>query len=196
MRRLQISAGLVTFLILLAATAAPVDTSSHAPIDGLGARADADSVQLRASAEALARMEPCSVTDVIDGDTIRCDGLGRVRLLLIDTPERDQQPWGERAGAALAELIPEGSEVRLEEDVQPRDQFGRLLAYVYRLDGIQVNELMVLNGFAEVVVYPPNVRHVDVLRSARAAAREAKRGLWSTQAFECVPRDHRAGKCE
>jgi endonuclease YncB( thermonuclease family) len=187
---------LLALAVIAAATAlAPVASSSL----GWPARtavADTDSVFLRASDEALARMTPCKVTEVIDGDTIRCEGLGRVRLLLIDTPERDQQPWGERARAALQALIPEQSEVRLESDVQPRDQYGRLLAYVYRLDGSQVNELMVYNGFAEVVVYPPNVRHVDVLRRARTAAREARRGLWSTEAFECAPRAHRSGACE
>lgn len=159
-------------------------------------RSDSDSVFLRATAEALESMTPCEVTDVIDGDTIRCGELGRVRLLLIDTPERDQKPWGGRAREALAALIPVGSSVRLESDVQPRDRYGRLLAYLYRLDGLQVNEMMVRNGFAEVLVYPPNVRHVDVLRRAREAAREAKRGLWSTEAFECTPRDHRSDTCE
>jgi micrococcal nuclease len=159
-------------------------------------RADSDSVFLRATSEALERMTPCEVTDVIDGDTIRCGELGRVRLLLIDTPERDQKPWGGRAREALTALVPVGSSVRLDTDVQLRDRYGRLLAYLYRLDGIQVNEMMVRNGFAEVLVYPPNVRHVEVLRRAREAAREARRGLWSTEAFECVPRDHRADACE
>ena len=159
-------------------------------------RADSDSVFLRATAEALERMTPCEVTDVIDGDTIRCAALGRVRLLLIDSPERDQKPWGGRARESLAAMIPVGSSVRLETDVQLRDRYGRLLAYLYRLDGLQVNEMMVRNGFAEVLVYPPNVRHVDVLRRAREAAREARRGLWSTEAFECAPRDHRADSCE
>jgi micrococcal nuclease len=162
----------------------------------LPVRADSDSVFLRATSEALERMTPCEVTNVIDGDTIRCGELGRVRLLLIDSPERDQMPWGGKAREALTALIPVGSSVRLETDVQRRDRYGRLLAYLYRLDGLQVNEMMVRNGFAEVLVYPPNVRHVEVLRRAREAAREAKRGLWSTEAFECAPRDHRAVTCE
>ncbi|HUF31046.1 MAG TPA: thermonuclease family protein [Gemmatimonadaceae bacterium] len=155
-----------------------------------------DSVFLRASDEALARMTKCTVTDVVDGDTFRCGNAGRVRLLLIDTPERDQEPWGERARGALMAILPTGSTAWLETDVQVRDRYGRMLAYVYRTDGLQVNELMVRNGFAEVLVYPPNVRHVDVLRSAREAAREAGRGLWSTEAFACSPRDHRAGRCQ
>ena len=100
-----------------------------------------------------------------------------------------------RARGALIAMLPTGSTAWLETDVQVRDQYGRMLAYVYRTDGLQVNELMVRSGFAEILVYPPNVRHVDVLRSARDAARDAHRGLWSTEAFACSPRDHRAGRC-
>ncbi len=155
-----------------------------------------DSVFLRASRESLSRMTQCTVTDVVDGDTIRCGNAGRVRLLLIDTPERNQEPWGARARGALIAILPAGSTAWLETDVQERDQYGRTLAYVYRTDGLQVNELMVRSGFAEVLVYPPNVRHVDVLRRAREAARAARRGLWSTEAFACSPRDHRAGRCQ
>lgn len=195
MRRLHLRVVLAVAAIAAATLLVP-SASSTVWQRGRAAPADSDSVFLRATGEALERMTPCKITDVIDGDTIRCEELGRVRLLLIDTPERDQQPWGQRARAALQELIPEQSEVRLEADVKPRDRYGRLLAYVYRLDGIQVNELMVYNGFAEVIVYPPNVRHVDVLRRARSAAREAQRGLWSTEAFECSPREHRAGECD
>jgi len=188
-------------ILLLGLTAAPgmlagTPTASRLAVAAPAIQADSDSVVLRATREALERMTKCPVTEIIDGDTIRCGALGRVRLLLIDTPERDQQPWGGRAREALAELLPVGSEARLETDVQPRDRYRRLLAYVYRTDGLQVNEMMVRNGFAEVVVYPPNVRHVEVLRQARALARAARLGLWSTDASDCPPRDHRAALCE
>lgn len=196
MSQLPARALLVAAAIAAAGLLAPRIVTSTARATAAAIRADSDSVFLRASDEALERMKPCVVTDVIDGDTIRCQDLGRVRLLLIDSPERDQEPWGARARAVLAALIPEGTEVRLEADVQLRDQYGRLLAYVYRSDGLQVNEMMVRNGFAVVLVYPPNVRHVEVLRRASASAQDAKRGLWSTEAFECSPRDHRAGACE
>ena len=188
-------------ILLLGLVAAPAILTGKvtAPRQATAApafRADSDSVFLRATTEALERMTKCPVTEIIDGDTIRCGNLGRVRLLLIDTPERDQQPWGGRAREALAALLPVGSEARLETDVQPRDRYRRLLAYVYRTDGLQVNEMMVRNGFAEVLVYPPNVRHVEVLRDARTLAREAKLGLWNTEAFDCAPRDHRDDICE
>lgn len=185
---------LIVAVATLAAATQRVGATAPRAVPIVGA--DSDSVALRASAEALKRMTPCTVENVIDGDTIRCERVGRVRLLLIDSPERDQEPWGSRARQALDVLIPAGSEVHLETDVQLRDRYGRLLAYVYRADGLQVNEIMLKSGFADVVVFSPNVRHVDVLRDVRDGAREAGRGLWSTPAFECVPRDHRAKVCE
>lgn len=160
------------------------------------AASDSDSVFIRATAEALEGMRPCTVTRVVDGDTIRCEGLGRVRLLLIDAPERDQGEWAARSRDALATLLPVGTRVRLETDIQERDRFGRLLAYIYLADGVQVNEMMVRMGYALVESYPPNVRHIDPLRRARESARAARRGLWSTGAFECTPREHRGRQCE
>lgn len=187
-----------TSLILLVVVLAAMGGWGAASGAWLGegqASAAPDSLRLRAGAEALARMTPCTVVAVSDGDSIRCEGVGRVRLLLIDTPEMDQGEWGRTARAALLELLPVGSAAHLERDVGERDQYGRLLAYVYRADGTQVNEAMVLRGFAEVVSYPPNVRHIDAMRAAKASAQRARRGLWSTEAFECAPRDHRAGRC-
>jgi micrococcal nuclease len=195
MRRLHLRVALLVGVTLFAGVLA---ARLHGTPAGESMRAGGfrtDSVALRASAEALARMTPCTVTEIVDGDTIRCGELGRVRLLLIDAPERDQEPWGTRARTALEALLEVGTEARLEMDVQSLDQYRRLLAYVYRSDGLQVNEMMIRNGYAVVVVYPPNVRHVDPLRAAATAAQEARRGLWSTDAFDCVPRDHRAGRC-
>jgi micrococcal nuclease len=191
----------VSLALLLAAVSTAGLPLAQAQDSVVAARAvaavsESDSVQLRASAEAMTRMTACAVTDVVDGDTFRCGDLGRVRLLLIDSPERDQEPYGTRSREALVSLLPVGSQALLERDVQPRDQYGRLLAYVYRSDGLQVNEMMIRSGFAVVVTYPPNVRHVDPMRRALELARAERRGLWSTEAFTCEPRDHRAGRCE
>lgn len=182
------------FVLLLGVTLGTVQYATGASWFG-DAGQDAE-LRLRAGAEALARMEPCTVTAVSDGDSLRCAEVGRVRLLLIDAPELDQGEWGTRARAALAGFLPVGSKARLELDVRHRDQYNRVLAYVYREDGMQVNELMVHRGFAEVVSYAPNVRHLDAIRAAKESAQRAARGLWSTEAFACAPKDHRAGRCD
>lgn len=137
----------------------------------------------------------CTVRTVSDGDTLRCAEGNRVRLLLIDAPERDQEPFGQQARAALLALAPIGSVLYLEYDVQPRDQFGRTLAYVFDAKGLMINDAIVRAGWAEVLVYAPNVRYVERIRGARDEARAAKRGLWATNGFDCTPRDHRAGRC-
>ncbi len=137
----------------------------------------------------------CVVKRVSDGDTIVCEGDQRVRLLLIDTPELSQGPYGRQAMQALQRLAPVGTTIRIETDVRFRDQYGRTLGYLWTSDGRFINEEMVAAGMAVVLVYPPNVKYVDRLRAASAEAKRKKVGLWATSGFECAPRDHRAGRC-
>lgn len=148
-----------------------------------------------ACAQATPTRVACTVRTVSDGDTLRCAEGNRVRLLLIDAPERDQEPFGQQARAALLALAPVGSVLYLEYDIQPRDQFGRTLAYVFDAEGVMINDAIVRAGWADVLVYAPNVRYVERIRAARDEARNAKRGLWATNGFDCTPRDHRAGRC-
>jgi micrococcal nuclease len=138
----------------------------------------------------------CTIQRVVDGDTVVCrEAAARIRLLLVDAPELDQGEWGEAARLALEALLPPGTPAPVELDVQARDRFGRLLAYLYTPEGTLANEALARGGFAVVVVYPPNVRHVERIRAAVEEAREERRGLWSGSAFDCEPADHRAGRC-
>ena len=139
---------------------------------------------------------PCTIARVVDGDTVWCASGRKVRLLLIDTPELDQGPFGVEARTKLEALLPTGTEAVLELDVQRQDRYGRTLAYVYLPDGRMANEEMARAGYAVALVYPPNVRHVERIRAAVNEAQQAKRGLWATPAFKCAPRDHRRGRCE
>jgi micrococcal nuclease len=127
------------------------------------------------------------VTHPIDGDTIAVEIGGtqeHVRLIGIDTPEsvardRPVECFGMEAKARLAELLPAGTTVRLVRDVEARDRYGRLLAYVYRAeDDLDVNLLMVEEGMAESFPFEPNTtRHAEMDR-AEAEARAAGKGLW------------------
>ena len=127
------------------------------------------------------------VTRITDGDTIHVSiggGDETVRLIGIDTPESvdPRSPvecFGKEASAHLAELLPIGTDVRLVRDVEARDRYGRLLAYVYRQpDDLFVNLAMARDGFAAPLTFPPNVAHVDDFATAAADARDAGRGLW------------------
>ena len=70
--------------------------------------------------------------------------------------------------------------MRLEHDVEPRDRYDRMLAYVWRLDdGLHVNEALVAGGWAAPYRYPPNVRYADRFSALGSQAREQGAGLWS-----------------
>jgi len=125
---------------------------------------------------------------VVDGDTIRVH-IGSeetVRLIGIDTPESvdPRSPvecFGVEASTHLQELLPVGTRVRLVRDVEARDRYDRLLAYVYRAeDGLFVNEQMARDGYADVLTFPPNVAHAADFVDAVREAREAGRGLWGS----------------
>ncbi len=127
------------------------------------------------------------VEHVVDGDTVDVvlgDRQERVRLIGIDTPEvyvADGPPecYGPEASAFTKQLLPEGTEVRLERDVVGRDDYGRLLAYVYRADdGRMVNELIVAAGFAQPLTIPPNSTFAHRFVAAAREAEAAGLGLW------------------
>jgi micrococcal nuclease len=95
----------------------------------------------------------------------------------------------------MLEMMPVGTRVVAETDVQVTDQYGRLLAYLFLPSGAMINELMAKSGYVTTLVYPPNVKYVGRIRAAVASARVAKRGLWAGAGFDCAPRDYRAGRC-
>jgi micrococcal nuclease len=136
----------------------------------------------------------CTVGRIVDGDTFVCRGGERVRPIGFDAPELSQRPYGERARHALARWIPVGTTVQLEPDVQPRDRYGRTLAYVWR-DTVLVNWVMLREGWAVLYTVPPNVQYADAFVEAQRAARAERRGLWAEAAFDCAPAEHRRGRC-
>jgi micrococcal nuclease len=130
------------------------------------------------------------VVRVSDGDTVRLRGRGagpvpgestRVRVLLVDTPETQEQVecFGPEAAARTAELLPEGSTVRVEADRDPQDRFGRLLLHVWTAQGVNVGEALVAEGYATVLQIDPNRRYLEVFEEREDEARDARRGLWS-----------------
>lgn len=131
-----------------------------------------------------------TVERVVDGDTIKVwigNALETVRYIGIDTPEtvhpnRGVEPYGKAASEFNRGLV-EGRQVRLEFDVEQRDRYGRLLAYVY-VDTVFVNAEMIHQGFAQLMTVPPNVKHVDQFISLQGIARETNRGLWSLESSD------------
>ncbi|MNR82069.1 Thermonuclease precursor [compost metagenome] len=137
------------------------------------------------------------VVKVSDGDTLVVqvdpNRQEKVRLVGIDTPEMAQKPWGERA-KVFTERLALGKVVRLETDVQPRDQYGRLLAYAY-VGKTFINYELVRQGYAMLLTYPPNVAHVDEFTQAQKQARQEGKGIWNSKdGLEQSPRDFRREK--
>ncbi len=133
-----------------------------------------------------------TVTHVVDGDTIdvRIGGRDeRVRLIGIDTPETKKpnapiECFGPEASAFTTSLLPVGSTVRIERDVVGRDDYGRLLGYVYLLTEHStdtfVNMEIVRQGYATPLTIEPNSTFARDFAEAASDAEAAGRGLWTT----------------
>jgi micrococcal nuclease len=120
------------------------------------------------------------VTKHTDGDTLWLSGIGKVRLIGVDTPEvyGDDECYGRRASAFVEQTVPLGSTVGYRLGVEERDRYGRALAYVYLDGGRFLNLLLVRRGFAQVLTVPPNVEFAERFTRAARRARAAGRGLW------------------
>lgn len=127
------------------------------------------------------------VLAVVDGDTIDVrlanGNRKRVRLVGIDTPEvyGGTECGGPQASRSLKGLLPRGQRVLLVSDsTQDRtDRYGRLLRYVMKPDGRDVNRSQVSRGWARVYVYNGDpFKRVTNYRRAQTAAKGAPRGIW------------------
>lgn len=168
---------------------------AFAAVVGVGCNAgstraeEAAPAQTTVSSSALSRPGhldgPTTVTDVVDGDTIKVSSGATLRLIGIDTPEtvdprKPVQCFGREASARAHALL-DGTRVRLEYDpTQGRvDRYGRTLAYVWMSDGRLYNETIIAEGYAHEYTYAIPYRYRDALRAAERSARIAERGLWS-----------------
>jgi hypothetical protein len=72
--------------------------------------------------------------------------------------------------------------VLLEADTTEIDAYGRLLRYVYLTeDKSMVNEAILRAGYAQVALFPPDMKYEDQLRLAQSEAEVERRGLWSAE---------------
>jgi micrococcal nuclease len=122
------------------------------------------------------------VRQVIDGDTITVAGVGVVRLIGVDAPEkaggyRAAERFGDEATSFMRRLL-EGRVVRLEYDGPRKDQYNRTLAYVLLVNGTCANEAIIRAGWAQVY-RRFNFRRKPALQAAEDAARNARRGMWA-----------------
>lgn len=166
--------GLAALLALLSGVPSCAESSSPRPPDGL---------------------RKGIVVRVADGDTITVrlpEGQMQVRLIGVDAPEARHPPAGSRRpppslatralgqrAATFTERRLLGERVALESDVERRDKYGRVLAYVWRSDGTLFNAELLREGYAQTMTVLPNVKYADLLARLQREARDARRGLWA-----------------
>lgn len=129
-----------------------------------------------------------SVTQVVDGDTIKISINGKeetLRLIGLDTPEtvdprKPVQCFGKEASNKAKELL-SGKKVKIETDSTQgdRDKYGRLLAYVYREDGLFYNKHMIEQGYAHEYTYGTPYKYQSEFKTAQKKAQSSQLGLWS-----------------
>jgi len=136
---------------------------------------------------------PATVSYVVDGDTVHVTLAGgkkeKVRFIGVNTPEstKEIEPYGKEASAYTKSRL-DGRKIWLEPDVEERDRYGRLLAYIWleqpandaeaEVRAKMFNAELLLNGYAQVMTVPPNVKYADLFVKLQREAREADKGLW------------------
>lgn len=216
MRRVRITIGaLLAIALLTAAGCSAIPEAQTAPADyGVTESATAPAeppsqpapepapaaeppVSPEPSAASTVRAEKATVVRVVDGDTAIFDIRGeqeRVRFIGVDTPEATTktEPYGAEATAYTSKALPPGKTVWLEQDIEPRDRYGRLLAYVWltqptsgsdkEIRAQMLNARLALDGYAQQMTIQPNSKYADHFTRHVREAREAGRGLWGLEA--------------
>lgn len=123
------------------------------------------------------------ITRVVDGDTIIVEGVGRVRLIGVNTPEsvdprRPVEDFAKEA-AAFTRRLAEGKRVRLDYDSARTDRYDRTLAYVFLEDGTFLNAEIIRQGYGFAYTAFP-FRYLNEFRNLEREARENGRGLWGS----------------
>lgn len=123
------------------------------------------------------------VKRVVDGDTIETAKGDKVRLIGVNTPETVKpnspvEAYGKEASNFTKSKLT-GKTVYLFKDAGDKDNYGRLLRYLFIAgETVMYNETLLAEGYANTMTVPPNVmfqkRFLEVERQARAN----NKGLW------------------
>jgi micrococcal nuclease len=135
------------------------------------------------------RTIPAHVVRIVDGDTFKVLMNGReetIRLILVDTPETKHplfgvQPYGPEASAFTKKTLT-GKDIQIEPGIDQRDQYGRLLAYIYVGDKM-FNKMLLEKGYARVAVYPPNTKYLNEFKQIEQKAKGSEIGIWQYENY-------------
>ena len=147
------------------------------------------------------------VERVVDGDTaiisfIFDDGSKymkeRVRFLGVNTPEtvhpnKPVEYYGKEASNFTKSELTDKT-VWLQTDVEVKDRYGRMLAYVWTKEPTKkelddenaireymFNAKLLLDGYAQLMTVQPNSRYANIFVHFQREARQDNRGLWGKE---------------
>lgn len=170
---------LVAVLVGILAMHVRLTQRFHAYADRVADRLmNLETISARSLTTPIAYGVPQRVARVIDGDTVLLENGEQLRYLGADAPEvTSEQCYSTEATLRNRELV-EGEEISFYRDISERDQFGRILGYVYLADGTFVNETLIREGYAFAYTYPPDVSQHVFLKRSEDTAHESGLGLW------------------
>lgn len=126
------------------------------------------------------------VERVISGNSLEVRDLSasgsvpkRVRLIGVEAPDLQQNPWGNAAKQEL-ERLTDGQTLFLEWDIEREDGSDRQLAYLWR-DGKLLNEELIAGGYVLAQVRSPNLKYDRRFAQAQEKARIMGEGIWDSQ---------------
>jgi micrococcal nuclease len=134
--------------------------------------------------------EEVEFVEDVDGDTAKMKIHGKVetvRFLLVDTPETKHpklgaQPKGKQAAEYTKRMLEGADRITLQYDVEKRDKYNRVLAYVFA-DGVNVQEELLEQGLARVGYVYKSRRHLKEFKEAEKFARERGLGIWECSGY-------------
>ena len=137
------------------------------------------------------------VLRVVDGDTIIValnNQEERIRMIGVDAPEsvslneEENTVWGQSASEYTKSVLEPGTNIWLTFDIEERDQYGRMLAYIWLdSDTEYLNHLfqkkLIEEGYALAIRYEPNTKYAAELYAAMEGAISTRKGLWAEESF-------------
>lgn len=128
------------------------------------------------------------VVHVMDGDTFAVlinGSTTTIRVIGLDTPEtvdprKPIECFGPEASAEAHKIL-DGQYVRLEYDPSQgsKDVYGRMLAYVFLMDGTLYDEFMIAEGYGHEYTFKTPYEYQTGFKAAQAEAHKEQLGFWS-----------------
>ena len=135
--------------------------------------------------------EPLAVDYVIDGDTVKLENGQSLRLIGIDTPEIGRDGKAHETGAVdarkfLKRLMLKPGGISVVYDIEGKDRFGRLLGHLFINREINIQALILTEGYATPFTVPPNLAFIDCYQTSSRQAITDKQGLWALPQYQVI----------